>query len=930
MKNDITRLNGKLGRYKAVRLSGLLLSELLRFAGNTAVVLTAYVFLDYMLAFSPAELTSLNTFITAVILVWLLIRISRILNIPTVDIARLIDRKAENSRQPVTCAYELGSAFRSDNSDSGMSRFLFSEVISDAERIFEKIRLRKAFPGKHFRQSLYHAAVKLCVAGVFLLLPYEITGVVLNRIFHPAQDIPPYSDYVFKLLPENPTVIYGGGMELSVKISGAPVTKPVLMLVRQGDSQSSTACFKGENNVYTQKIERITSSLNFCFTTGRARSKWREIKVLSIPKIALVRITVDPPSYTHLPERKFILGKNRLTALKGSEITLALTSNRPLRTGAIIISDKEGDSRRIKPDKVDTNTLLFKWKALKRANMTVSIRDILDTPAKETLKFKQFIIPDRRPKVMITEPDSYLLATPDAKITLKGYAEDDFGVKGVYLARCIAGYRDRIKFIGPAIVKKYYEFSKDFDLLQIGVRPGDIIELYAETTDFNPSLMGVDASDIIKIEIISKEEYADILRTRTKLENTFAGYNAAVKAFRNLKKELKNSEKQFEDAKLSTSRKKRIITRLKTMNNKIKQLLLKLTDNFPIYEMEKEQKEVFRDLYTQTVRNSRILDSIKPNTAHNEVIKRIRSMLKAFKMKTPAVEKIARRTTLLETLASLMNSAGRFSKLMTEQEEIVRRLSRFKLSDSSHTSGMLEQLAKREHIFSDSLRKLKENILLASKKLPSEYAKLRKDSEDFCMKLDTFPVFPELRQAYSAANAQRGDKAYRHASKALEYLRGIAERCKKKNNSFSGMMNGQIPGCISDSIKKTARQMLSSILRRNRCRNGGKRRNGTGAGSAGGDGDAEDGYSMGSSSPMYIPLAGPKRFSFGKEKSNRGGRTRGTGGNSRGYGKSTIPSDSREVLSISVPTNTETESISIDDVPLKYRNAVKKYFKGEK
>jgi hypothetical protein len=95
----------------------------------------------------------------------------------------------------------------------------------------------------------------------------------------------------------------------------------------------------------------------------------------------------------------------------------------------------------------------------------------------------------------------------------------------------------------------------------------------------------------------------------------------------------------------------------------------------------------------------------------------------------------------------------------------------------------------------------------------------------------------------------------------------------------------------------------------------------------GGEGNANDGYSMNNSSMLNVPLAGPKRSTYSKD----GGKS-GSGKNGRGPGKARsvkISSDARENISVKEQQTTETESISFEDAPFKYRNAVKKYFSEE-
>ena len=923
MKNKITELKRNILKYKLMHQSGLFLCEILRFVSFVAVILTVYVFLDYLLAFSSSKRVFLNITTISALAIFFIIRILSILKISNLKIAKTIDEISENPRQTITSAYELATEnLNTAQKQNKMTNFLIAEALTKAKEFFANFSILKIFPITQLKSMLLYSIITIGISAIFLLTPYRITSVIVKRIINPHKDIPPYSEFVFKIYPENPSVIYGSDIELSVKISGKAISNSVLMHIKQDGSQSSASCFKGENNTFSLKIQKITSPLEFCFSTGRARSKWHKINVLSVPQIALVRVSVLPPPHTHLPKNEFILGRNIMKVIQNSEVTLKLTSNRPLRDGTMQIKDNTEKVKIIKSEKQNPNTILFHWKATTPARINVKFNDIAGTSCKTPLEFKQYIIEDKRPEIAITEPDLFLLATPDAKIKISGYASDDFGIKNVFLARTISGYRDRMKLLGPEFTVKNFDFSELFDLSKIGVIPGETIELYAETSDFNPSLTGINVSDIVKIKIISKTEYAEMLRTRIKVENVFEQYQAALDSFAQLKRKLEEAKKLLKDKKLTKAQKKKMIEQIKQINKKASEHLLKLSDNFPIYEMEKEQKEVFRELYTTTVKNSETLNSLNPESSNEKLIQKIQSMLSPIKAKEEKIKQIKKDTQSLESLYAIMKQISEVSKLVIKQKEIVHRLERFRLINRPVNSGMLEQLAEKEKKLTDKLNSLMNTIPKLADKLAPENGILKLDAKSLCSEIKLSLILPELNRANEAAKLKRGDKFFTHASKALEDLMALLERNKNKKNAMSQIMNGKLAGC-GGNCQQTAEEMLNAILRRNKCNNQGQGK-GIGQGKSKGGagmGNPEDGYSMQSSYILNVPLAGP----------GRSGISKGINGDKgSGNGNSSLTPDSKETLSISSQKRIETENISLDDVPLKYKQAIKEYFRGDK
>ena len=66
--------------------------------------------------------------------------------------------------------------------------------------------------------------------------------------------------------------------------------------------------------------------------------------------------------------------------------------------------------------------------------------------------------------------------------------------------RTVVGLRAPTSALGPALPEKRHEFSSDLNLGQLGVAPGQVLELRFEARDFNPDRTGIGGSDIVRIE----------------------------------------------------------------------------------------------------------------------------------------------------------------------------------------------------------------------------------------------------------------------------------------------------------------------------------------------------------------------------------------------------------------------------------------------
>jgi len=908
----------KLKQFRTEYCIGSLLGAIMHSISIAVIILPILVIADYFFAFNNKSLKIIDIVILIFIATSTLFLIIKALNFSLKNTAKTLDSLNKDNPEIFLSSYELGNDKQNQKSSS-IRTFLLDKVFQQAADNIKKIKHGSIFPTRLIIKKLIFLIIVSSIAATALMLPINITSVILNRIFHPNSDIPPYSPYSFILTPSNPAVVFGDSLELNLKIDGPPVEQTVLLKTKFNEKINSVTCYNASNNTYTSKIEKLTRPLEFWFTVGKARTKHYRVKLKLRPKIVLAKIHLKYPEYTHIPDKNFILARNSIKVMPNSIVTLTLFSNRPLSAGTLILTDNNKNKNIVNGVKTNAQSVSFSWKATRKASLNALIYDIRGTANSNPLKFKQFILKDNPPDVSIISPDSFALATPDAIIKLSGYAEDDIGLKRVNIIKTVSGYRDRMFFLGPQKVSKRFDFSDTLNLLKLGLVPGNIIEIYAEAADFNPSLDGLALSKLVKIQIISKEEYANLLRTRTHVELVLKRYSEMMNLFFKMREQLETSIETL-TSKQDANTKKNILKKLNALNNKIFDSFKKLIKEFPIFEMEKNQKKTLRKLFNKAFKNQQQLAKLSENSSANSISEKLKQLLSKWNESEQEIKKNQKNLNDLIAYTAIMHDAAKLKKIYMDQKEIVTRLSRFKLNDIASGSAMLKKIAIKEAELAKNLTTLQTKLKQDAEALSDKFWKIKQDAADMAERINISKIPQLLAKAASAAKKDFASEAYIEAAKALEKLKSLLNPDSQKSNCISKLANGTLPsqngtGKLSDSIKKTAREILDSILR-NECNKPGKG-NGIGTGTGG-----AYGYSTGNSSSINVPLFGPMR-SLGT----------GAGGIGNADNKSNENSGT-SVKIISVEDNpnlrnqykSNSENINIEEAPFKYRNAVKKYF----
>ncbi|NOY76188.1 MAG: hypothetical protein GXP32_10435, partial [Kiritimatiellaeota bacterium] len=363
------------------------------------------------------------------------------------------------------------------------------------------------------------------------------------------------------------------------------------------------------------------------------------------------------------------------------------------------------------------------------------------------------------------------------------------------------------------------------------------------------------------------------------------------------------------------------------LNDRAGEAFKLLAEDFPIYEMEERQKKVCAELFNKTRSLVRSLARINPEMTNDGILNILEKERALLASSAKPLDRVSRIFTDMDSFSKVMRHAGEFMKFLNEQKSIVQRLSRFKVDPGGAGSPVLARMGMREKVLRAGMVKLKKKLAESAEALPRSFDRFKRDTLLFLTKMDDRGIIFHLKRASDNAMAANGDSACKYAELALENMIMLLDSEIKKNNVFAKLCRGDISsglcgGGIPGDCMGSASQMLRSILRRCRGANG----MGTETSAGGGTGNLDDGYSMKGSSMLNTPVFGPKRSSFGANTSSRHSLSRSTKhGVGVGAGKS-VSRDMTERIKLDVQKEVETEGVQLDEVPGKYRDAVKKYF----
>ncbi|NOY80315.1 MAG: hypothetical protein GXP31_04840 [Kiritimatiellaeota bacterium] len=889
------------------------------------LVVAALTVFDLAAAPGPGLRAGLGLAALMVLLPWGAFGLTRSLGVNARDAARRVDELAGDRRRPVLTAWELlaarpAAAFAESAS---LHRFLTGRILAQAAARIEPLTGRRLWPTPAIRRRLRAFFLLLLALTIVAVPARRAVGTALLRSCLPWRDVPPYTRYRFAVKPDPAVVLYGNAVELTAAVSGPRVQAPVRVTTRADGKTASALCFRRGAREFLLRVEHVVRPFEFCFRIGRrARTRWRRVTVRLEPRFEEIRLVLDPPSYTHRPRRSFRSGLGSVNVLRGTGARLEVRSNRPLAGGTLTILTagdqrvrREVTGRGHPPGKV----AVFAWTVDCGGAVEVRLRDVQGIVSRTPLCFDLVLEEDKPPAAGLSAPPSVSVATPDARLPLVGWAEDDVGLSSVRWVRAVRGYRDRsVALPVPAAVARY-DFQRSLDLGVLGVAPGDVLEFYLEARDNNPEVPGVNVSEIARVTVISKEQYARILRARTTLEEIAARAKLIEQALDTVRKAAEALRKEAaEGGNAEPDRKKtrRRIAALRKALEQVRKVLDRLAAELPVYASEKALHKSLEATRKALGKAAQIVAGMQPGSPG--LTEKVDSVLDMLGERSRQARRDWRQAAQLAVIARLMQAGVMYVKSVELQEDIVRRLSRFEPENARQDPDYVRLFADRERRVREALAVLPERIRALADRLSDEYFEVRDSARAFAMDLERLKLPALLEQAEAAMRAGDGRTACRLAGEALEKMREL-RRKYDSSTCYGALCVGKCRFSLPGPGTETLAQVYALLAGA-----GGGGGGGFGsAGYAGGYGKSEHGYGMSGWAAAATALYGPPRL----QPVGGGGRR-----DADGNGRTTAASVNVERLATEKRVDTPRtrrpagRDIRPRRVPEKYRKAVERYF----
>jgi hypothetical protein len=685
------------------------------------------------------------------------------------------------------------------------------------------------------RRGVKLAALGLGAIGLawiaFALLGGEIMREVWPRFLDPQGDHPPYSKLQIDVMPRRTEVLFGGQVEIRAKGSGRPVEK-LWLVARAGTNTTRALMFLAPDKSFFQTLANLREPTEYFVTDGQARSHRFPIGLRYTPQITLVEITTDFPTYTGKVQRTAKLAEEPQALPADTRVLFRVMSNRPLQAGALTLTPVLGGKTMevaLTPENSagtaggasarmpqSSQTVTGGFTLTEPMLFTLGVRDVSGLDCAEPRRGRFSIAPDEKPRLVVLEPGRNAVATPEFRVPVKVQVTDDYGVARVVWLR---GHNRSVErpFQMPVTLQggpQSIEATGAFDLAQLGVRAGDVIEYYFEATDNYPRGPNVALSRLYKLQIISQEQYADVLRQTTARKALFEPYSKMGAWLRRLAERSRAAQVKAEKTDPAAARDE--AEALQEMLERYERELGKLLEQPAMFDVEQSFRTALAEQRAQiSAARQNLKKALNSGQLGPKQLKELSDELSRLAQKEN--EEVSQTAQQIASVIHVLSRADAFVNLAQQQATLAQMLRRF--ADKTNALSRVEQmevqeLAHQQRRVQEALHTLLTQLpeLLAQVPADAEFDALRHDVQEFLQAAADAKIEPDLGDAAKALDEPDTMTGFVLAQKAAEKMDQLVGKCNGMPQQGQKCLTARFrPKLKKQGLGGTVEQILAAM-----------------------------------------------------------------------------------------------------------------------
>lgn len=683
------------------------------------------------------------------------------------------------------------------------------------------------------RLALVLVMMAVCAIAFSIASP-RLAWTQWNRFLFPMVDIPRYSLLTIQLDPESIEVVFGEDCTLSASAQGEATESMQLVVMRQDKSEESIPMLSEGEGRFSVSLSRLREPMSYYAKAKSTKSKTGQLTIKTTPEIRSATKTVRYPSYTGVAEKQSTLDQDGIKSLVHSEVVIRATSNRPLKRGVMILTDKTGAKRELSlvpdPNSEDATAVETTMSLDSSGVFELRLEDIEGTFSHDVISGPIDVTLDQPPSARIVQPRPESLATPDAALPVMILSEDDFGISSLELYRSLNDSRPIAESLSVTGGSRS-QSETALPLSQYSLQPGDVIKLFARVEDNKPDSPQSFETPITIVKIISREEFQNRIVQQQ-------GMDEILNRYRQIQRHLENASNAAREALEAQEAlaknpsdpdlQKQASEKLQAAADaaaKAADQINKIAEQPLDMELDKALSEAMKEVANQLAQNANDLDFLAQEAAkqngdladgQKEDLERIASEMNAAKNEVK--ENVNEPLERMKQTLPLMMAQRAFEELVQQQSDLAVRMDSLREASNPNDQAAqrrMKNLESQQQALREQLSDLLNRIEEEAEKLPPDpdLESLRSTAQEFAQAVKASDALSEMQNSQNELLANRSQSAAEAAAKAAEILKSFMQdsqnmsdkACKNCQQKFApGMQN---PQSVKDAMNQLMQMM---------------------------------------------------------------------------------------------------------------------------
>ncbi len=891
------------------------------------LALVALVFLLDLLVGMPAPVRWVALVGQAVFLIWSVVGVSKLRSRGgTGDewAARVLEEMHPEIDNALIHAVQFAQVRGEVSADKAR---LIDRELRRAATVATAIPAREVASSPGEKAALNRMAVLLCVWAVVGITFSSGFAAIMPRLFLPWLDAftPPYSATHFDVRPQGTTVKYDDSLAVSVKVSGR-IPEHIALMTQAGNGGWHRVALETEgSNTYSVKLDGLRSETNYYVQANTGRSALYRIVVTRPPTIVSTHVGYEYPEYVHRKPSSELLPAEGLHGLSGTKVTLSIAANRPLKSGAIKLTNSEGRVDYV-PLKIDA---LIASKAVGtftinrpgKFNVALTAEDDQSSPDASHGNIK--LDHDQRPTIWFATPGQDLVVTEEMIVPIHMKATDDVAVQRLEFHHHLNDKADAVDQYNVAPPAAEAEHTTTIDVKQCGAHPGDTVTYFAAAFDNAPGTPNVGETEVYTLKVVTAAEFAEALKEQRQASDLSQESHSMSEALKNLAQSQKDVAKKIEDLKSQLAAKpgdaalKQKLVEAQRDQKDLQQKANDLADQMENYskspsatDLERALKKKIAEIASQlkstasgSMSQAQSADPSASARAASKAAKQLETMTKQMESQ---IEKAL--DDVLE-LMPLFNDLERFKELLEQQRQLVQKAQSFQKAKqlSKGDEARLRLLADAQSSISRDLSQVQKDLLEHAGACEQRFPKAAASARGIAAEIGSREIVHLMDTARDTFRQSDGPSGFENANNALAQMEAMVQKCNGSQGEAS--MEAELDISLKECLGKSG---LGSSLAQ-----------------------FSPSTSQGQSSGMGIGGHNGSAFRGGKAYVPSVASMSGTGGNKKmHHANHNVPMEAGlsgsevEVVHSDVHVPAKAGATGGNSYPVEYRKLIHEYFKS--